>query len=336
MIRTLALITILPLALLACAGSDKQPAQPADTTQAEPPPPANEVAVSPAPAERQDAPPPAAPPPPPPEPQPTVVNVDVAKLVASPLYKKYAKELRTMAEAQAKQVFLCGDPTKLIKSVTFYSDVFGDTPDSSDTFVVRGFTKKQLGKCIPKLEAAAKAEGVELAIKTEGAFTSVTTDGKSEWLYWLDDKTFMGAPDIESKEEVEALAAKVRGGAAHPRLDALIAKVDRAKPVWFAAAGEMGVYGNLAVKKGVELDVAVRMSSPEEAQQSHKMATQQLGAMGNMPALKPLLDNLTLAVNDTDLEVQLAMTVKEIQTLVTSVQNDPQMQQLMMMMMSGM
>jgi hypothetical protein len=335
MIRTLALFTILPLALVACGSSEKKTAEPADMTVAESTPPANDMAVAPAPTERE-APPPAPPPPPPPEPQPTVVSIDFAKVVKSPLYKKYAKELRGMAEKQYPQLFKCIDPTKTFKSATFYSDIFGDGPDTSDTFVIHGLTKKQLTKCEAKLEAAAKAEGAEVDIATEGAFTTVTTDGEVKYFYWLDDATFMGAPDLETKEQVEALAAKVRGSIAHPRLDALIAKVDRGQPIWFASAGEMSMYGYLGMKKGVELDVALRMSSEQEAQQSHQAATQQLGMMGSMPSLKPVMDNLTLAVDGTDLQVKLAMTVKDIETLVANVQTDPQMQQLLMMITSGM
>jgi hypothetical protein len=222
----------------------------------------------------------------------------------------------------------CGiDPIGDIDSII----MGGNTQASDEDFamVVQGIEKGKAKSCI---EAMAKKEGKEVKIEEEdgGKFWKVTTEKKTGYAGWLDDKTVVfGAKSEGSKDWIAARVEAKDGLDKNPEILGLLKSADSSNQVWFAmksnkdmampmgmALGGMpaGLYGALNFSKALSVKLGARMPDAKAAEASAKHATTMIsqGKGSAPPALHKFIDKVAISNADNDVKVSLELTEAEL------------------------
>jgi hypothetical protein len=254
-----------------------------------------------------------------------VVTISLASLKGSAMWAQYLPIIEAQMDKEMADIKAgCGmDPIAKIESVSFGGKA-GD--DKKMVFVVKGFEKEELNKCI---EAMSKKDGKAFSAAEEDGLTHYKFDKKDNYAVWTDAKTVVFGTG--GKDFVKERAGRQNGLDTNAAFTALMSKIDGGATIWAVATitkggelaklaamapGAQGVAASLKLTDGLELKAGVRFDKAESA----TAALAQLNgivqmAKAKVPQFASLIDKTKLAANATDLDVMLALSGAELQQL---------------------
>lgn len=268
-----------------------------------------------------------------------VIGLNISQIRSSKLFKDMVEPMIKQQAGEDYEQFMtaCGfDPVEQIKSVT----IGGNTSENDKVAVaVKGMSAAQLKKCG---EGVAASKGEKIEITEEGKLTKVVTDGQTSWLGWVDDTTLVTSGD--NKALLESVLASTEGLGSNKEMMGFIGKVDTDAALWltFRDMGDAGsplagapvkfqaAYGSIGLKEGLQINAAMRQSTPEEAQKTVADFTAQLEQFKQSPYGK-YVSKMELKANESDVIIKLVLSDAELQELL----NDPSVKALGAMMGAG-
>lgn len=211
-----------------------------------------------------------------------VMNIDLAKLRASGVYKEFGEKLLSKVTKDVSEFKeTCGfDPVETVKSFSLGIKLLDDKGRGS-VVIHSSAPKDKLKACLEKSKAKAEAKGTTITIEGDIAYlTSKDNDG-------FVALTFLGSDGVVAlindtawtKEKVEAA---LKGGGSiksnKPVMD-MIGSLKKDQTLWFYLNGAskiakqaeqagikaQGFFGSLNVTDGLSIDFRARMATAEEA-----------------------------------------------------------------------
>jgi hypothetical protein len=211
-----------------------------------------------------------------------VMNIDLAKLRASGVYKEFGEKLLSKATKEISEFKeTCGfDPVETITSFSLGIKMLDDKGRGS-VVIHSSAPKDKLKACLEKSKAKAEAKGTTIKIEGDIAYmSSKDNDGFVALTFLGSDGVVALINDTEwTKEKVEAA---LKGGgsvkANKPVMDA-IGALKKSQTMWFWVNGnakfakqaeQMGMkaqafFGSLNVTDGLSMDFRARMATADEA-----------------------------------------------------------------------
>ncbi len=270
-----------------------------------------------------------------------VFGINGAKVRSSALFKQALPMIMAKAGPDLKKVTDCGiDPIAGLGSV-----VFGMNQESKKGILrIQGFTQKQIVACAEKRKAAG--DKIEPTVAGDTLTIKKTDGGKDVVLKWVGKDVMIGGPDSD-KAAVELAASGKDGLDKNATMMALLKNVDTNAAIFFTVIPEKskatlpmgggtmnGVFGSISFDGGLKINVGVRTASADEAKGLVTKANGMMGPLKNSP-YGPYLGKIVLKSNNADVVVQLALTMKELEELITKLKSDPMIGKMIMGGMGG-
>lgn len=258
-----------------------------------------------------------------------VLNVDLAKLRASGLYKDFGEKVlanatKDIAEFKAE----CGfDPVETLKSVSLGVKMLEGNKARGSVVAHTTAPKDKIKACLEKAKEKAAAKGTEIKIEGDiaylsskdndgfGALTFLGSDGvvlllnDSAWTKEKVDAALKGGGSIKSNKEFSDMIGGLKTG------QTLWFWVNGAAP--FAKQAESmgikakGIYGSLDVTADLAMDFRARMNSAEDAKSTAELIKSQ-GAQAQM-----FLTKLDARAEGNDVRVDAAVTGSQLKGLAS-------------------
>ena len=257
-----------------------------------------------------------------------VLSLDAERLRRSPVWAMLESKLLAAA-GRDLQMFktVCGfDPVTSIRGITIgIKNLKQDTPDG--VLVVSGLDRVRLTECMTKArkqgdKAVQVAADGTVTIAAEGANDSPVVFG------FVDDSTVVAmigpATSSASFSAVLASGAPLRKS---PAFGELVGRIKLESALWTVINGNSSVFeqaaalgvkpkaivGFVNLATGMDANVRIRLSTPQEAQQLTTMAQGQLGmAQG-------FFEKLEVAADGADVAVLAVMTEAQLQSMLSMV-----------------
>ncbi len=259
-----------------------------------------------------------------------VLSLDAEQLRRSPVWPMLETKLLAAA-GRDLMLFktVCGfDPVTSIRGITIgIKNLKQDTPDG--VLVVSGLDRVRLTGCMDKArqqgdKAVEVAPNGTVTIAAEGA-------GDSPVMFaFVDDSTVVAmiGPATTSATFSAALASGVPLRKS-PAFGELMGRINVESALWTVINGNSSVFeqtaalgvkpkaivGSLLLANGMDANVRVRLSSPQEAQQLSTMAQGQLGMASGF------FDKLEVTADGTDVAVHAVMSDAQLQNMLSLVNN---------------
>ena len=257
-----------------------------------------------------------------------VAGLAVSKITSSGIWKRYGTFAMIFASKELNKFKgACGfDPLTKVESVI----VAGKAGDRDGVAVVKGVARKDAGNCAEKL---AEADGEKVTISDDGnVMTGTNESGEAVHIGWLDDKTFLFAGEGKDKDRVKTLAGGGGGLDGNKEIMSLLGNVDTSAAIWGVFLNKTGEnvgtigaeagYGSISLDGGFKLDAGLRQSNAEKAKEAQGEIEKFTGNFKATP-LEKFTSKIKVKTNKSDVIVQLSLTDSEVDELVNTVRNNP-------------
>ena len=264
-----------------------------------------------------------------------VGGVDVAKVVASSLWKNYGSWVM-MAVASEFQQFkqACAmDPLTTIESIV----AAGTVEREDGIVVVKGAARQDAINCAKKL---AESQGEQLTVSDDGNLTrAVDSKGVTTYVGWLDDKTLVFSPEAGLDQgKMSGLMSGQSGFDSNKEMMDLLGKVDTSAALWGVVKNSQGrsigplsgtaAYGHVRLDGGgIQIDAGLRQDSADKAR---TVADELEGTLRSFKGsgLDKLVSKVHIETKDSDVLVDLSLDQDELQEVIEAVMANADLMQL--------
>jgi len=241
---------------------------------------------------------------------------------------RHYRDLKRMLPGEVAQAVAslksCGiDPIEGVKAVT----VSGSSKDRRLVARINGFTRLDFKQCG---EVAR-----ELRIVDQGSTTAFTIRGKTSYMAWLDDETFLTGPGWKAEQLSDFGSGQGRLDTRDELMD-MVDAVDTSAPLWVAWApfeGKLevpmvgtllGVRGTLSLTGGLHLELAARMVTDQQASDAVSLAQAALPQFKEDAGdLAEFLPRIQVAASGSTVTVKVALDDAETTRLIHAIEANP-------------
>lgn len=257
----------------------------------------------------------------------SVFGVNLAAIQQSPLWNEFIAP-RVMSDSVKSTLddfkTKCNvDPLTVVKSASI--GLKDSTKEA--VLVVHGPDKAKVMACADKMKAE---QDPKVTVSTDGDVTMVkATNGDVTVAFQFidDDSAVIVVGAKANAAGVKAAMAKTGGLASSAAFVDMYNRIDTEKSLWmllngknkaFQALAMAGIkpthaFGALDVSEGIDLDLRLRLASPDQATQSATMMKTQLGTATTM--LK--IDKLEASADGSDLKIQMVVAKSNIGSMLS-------------------
>jgi hypothetical protein len=260
-----------------------------------------------------------------------VLGINVAQVQQSQLWKQFV-EPKIMAGDTMKKVgefkAKCGfDPMTAVRSVSIgFKGLSGDKPDG--VVVIHGVDKAKVWPCLDSMKAEMATDGTEYTRDGDVGLFKSSKGAPPLAMTFVNDSTALAV--IGSQATTAGVKAAAAGGStlksSAPFLE-LYNKVNANNSVWglmngnsklFDKMSSVGVkpkamFGSLNVTDGLNLDLRLRLESPDAAAQLTTMSKSQMQQAATM------FDQIDVASDGSDVKYTVVLSNQKLQALIAKV-----------------
>jgi hypothetical protein len=241
-----------------------------------------------------------------------VLGFDLGRMRQSNLWAQISPRFASKMGFVDEFTKTCGfDPLATMTTVAIGVKGMNGTP--SGVFVVHGIPTAQLGACVPKLRAKVAKTKTKLTTDTD-TFTLAETDGRTTTFGFIDATTLLAvtggkAEWAAAKTASSALPTSAAFMEMFHLLSATDAGVVLANGTVLSKASSMGInvkaaFGSLDLTDVLAMDIRIRLSTPDEANQLASMTKGQTQSA----QVKQMFQKFDISTDRSDVRFQIEVS----------------------------